>query len=52
MVSRAQPRSAITEKFDIKENIQFEHIDHDSLPRSNRQCRERAKTQKKNSTQR
>ena len=32
-------RAATIKKFDIKENIQFEHIDHDRLPRSNRQCR-------------
>ena len=37
-------RAATIKKFDTKEKIQFEHIDHDRLPRSNRQCRERKKS--------
>ena len=37
-------RAATIKKFDIKVNTQLEHIDHDRLPRSNRQCRERKKS--------
>ena len=42
--ARNRVRAATIKKFDIKENIQFEHIDHDRLPRSTRQCRERKKS--------